>query len=158
LTATVTSITPPSTSAASDPVAAARALVPLLARHAAAAEQARQASAEAIEAIRAAGLFQTMFPRRTGGAGHLLITQVETIATLARGCPGTAWAFGLLMSVTASAASMGAAVRERVFQTGNELVCSVAGQIGTARAVEGGYIVNGSWAYGSGCMLSLIHI
>jgi len=152
LTATVTSITPPSTSAASDPVAAARALVPLLARHAAAAEQARQASAEAIEAIRAAGLFQTMFPRRTGGAGHLLITQVETIATLARGCPGTAWAFGLLMSVTASAASMGAAVRERVFQTGNELVCSVAGQIGTARAVEGGYIVNGSWAYGSGCM------
>lgn len=137
---------------AADPVAIARTLTPLLARHAAAAEQERRASSEAIEAIRAAGLFQTMFPRRAGGAGHKLITQVETIAELARGCPGTAWAFGLLMSVTASAASMGPAVRERVFKTGNELVCSVAGQIGTARAVDGGYIVDGSWAYGSGCM------
>lgn len=134
------------------PVEVARALVPLLAQQAGQAEKDRRATDTSIEALRAAGLFQMMFPRRSGGVGHQLITQVETIAALAQGCPGTAWAFGLLAGVTASAASMSPEVKGLVFRTGNELVCSVAGQIGSARPTEGGYIVDGAWAYASGCL------
>ena len=135
-----------------DPVVAARALVPLLAKHAEEAERLRRPADPAISALREAGLLSMMFPRRAGGVGHKLITHVETVAMLARGCPGTAWAFGLLSGVTASAASMPPAIRQRVFAQGDELVCSVAAPIGTARPVEGGYIVNGRWAYASGCM------
>lgn len=135
-----------------NPVEVARALVPLLADQAERAETKRQATDITVEALRAAGLFQMMFPRRSGGAGHQLITQIETVAALAHGCPGTAWAFGLLAGVTASAASMSAEVKSLVFRTGAELVCSVAGQIGAARAVEGGYVVDGAWGYASGCM------
>lgn len=135
-----------------NPVEVARSLVPLLAEHAEAAERGRRATDAAIEALRAAGLFQMMFPRRSGGVGHPLITQIETIAALAHGCPGTAWAFGLLTGVTASAASMSPEIKRLVFRTGDELVCSVAGQIGTARPAEGGYVVDGAWGYASGCM------
>jgi alkylation response protein AidB-like acyl-CoA dehydrogenase len=137
---------------AADPVAVARALVPLLAEHAAAAEKERRASSTVIQAMAEAGLFQLMFPKRAGGAGHPLMTHIETVAELAKGCAGTAWAFGLLSGVTASAASMPAAVRERVFLRGDERVCSVAGQVGTAQEVDGGYLVNGAWGFGSGCL------
>lgn len=136
----------------SDPVALARALTPLLAKHAENAERERCASAVVIQALRDAGLFKMMFARRAGGVGHKLITHVETVAELARGCPGTAWAFGLLSGVTGSASAMPPVIRDLVFKRGDELVCSVAGQIGTARATEGGYVVDGSWGYGSGCL------
>ncbi|MEY2952074.1 MAG: hypothetical protein RLZZ401_161 [Pseudomonadota bacterium] len=138
--------------AAQDPVEVARTLVPLLAAQAESAERGRCATDTSIEALRAAGLFQMMFPIRSGGVGRKLISQIETIAALAHGCPGTAWAFGLLAGVTASAASMSAEIKRLVFRTGNELVCSVAGQIGTARLTVDGYRVDGAWGYASGCM------
>ena len=137
---------------APDPVGIARTLAPLLAEQAELAEKGRRATVASVEALRDTGLFQMMFPRRSGGLGHKLITQIETIAALAHGCPGTAWAFGLLAGVTASAASMPPEVKQLVFRTGDELVCSVAGQIGTARPTEGGYTVDGSWGYASGCL------
>lgn len=137
---------------ASDPVGTARALVPLLARLAETAERERRASAEAIQALRDAGLTKMMFARRAGGPGHKLITHVETVAALARGCPGTAWAFGLLSGVTGSASAMPPVIRDRVLRTGDELVVSVAAQIGTARPVDGGFVVDGSWGYASGCL------
>lgn len=135
-----------------DPVAVAKSLAPLLARHAEEAQALRRPTDGAIAALREAGLLGMMFPRRAGGTGHKLITHVETVAALARGCPGTAWAFGLLSGVTASAASMPPAVGQRVFSRGDELVCSVAGQAGTARPAKDGYIINGTWGYASGCM------
>ena len=87
-----------------DPVAVARTLIPILSRNAVQAEADRRAVPESIQAIRDAGLFHMMFPKRAGGTGHKLITHIETVAELAKGCPGTAWAFGLLSGVTASAA------------------------------------------------------
>ncbi len=138
--------------AATDPVAVARGLVPLLAEHADRAEKDRRASAPVIQALRDAGLLKMMFARRAGGPGHQLITHVETVAMLARGCPGSAWAFGLLSGVTGSASAMPAAIRDRVFARGDELVVSVAGQIGTARPVDGGHMVDGAWGYASGCL------
>ena len=103
------------------PVAAAQALLPLLAEHADEAEQSGQLSAAAFDAISAAGLFQLMFPRRAGGCGHPLITHTETVAEIAKADPGSAWAFGLLSSITASVASMPPVIRDKVFVRGDEL-------------------------------------
>jgi alkylation response protein AidB-like acyl-CoA dehydrogenase len=142
----------PELSSAADPVALACELVPLLACNAAEAEKNRRASDAAISALREAGLFRLMFPKRAGGVGNKLITHVETVAELAKGCAGTAWAFGLLSGVTASVASMPAQVTELVFQTGDELFCSVAAQTGTAQEDGDSYLVNGAWGYASGCL------
>lgn len=137
------------------PVALARELHPLLASQAVDAEKNCRASESSIQALRQAGLLKMMFPKRAGGSGHPLITHIETVAELGKACAGTAWAFGLLSGVTASVASMPPQVTNHIFKTGDELVCSVAGQTGTAQANEGedgSYIVNGAWAYASGCL------
>lgn len=142
----------PHTTGPTDPVALARELHPLLTSQAEDAEKKCRASEASIQALRQAGLLKMMFPKRAGGTGHRLITHIETVAELAKACAGTAWAFGLLSGVTASVASMPLPVTQHVFKTGDELVCSVAGQTGTAQEADGGYIVNGAWAYASGCL------
>ena len=126
----------PEISAATNPVALARELVPLLVAHAEKSEKECRASEVSIRALREAGLLRMMFPKRAGGAGHKLITHIETVAELAKGCAGTAWAFGLLSGVTASVASMPPQVTQHVFKTGDELFCSVAGQTGTAQETD----------------------
>jgi len=110
----------PQPTIAIDPVAVARQLVPLLAAEAADAERQRRATDTSIQALHDAGLFRLMFPKRAGGPGHKLITHIETVAELAKGCAGTAWAFGLLSGVTASVASMPPQVSQLVFKTGDE--------------------------------------
>lgn len=142
----------PEISAAANPVALARELVPMLVAHAEKSEKECRASEVSIRALREAGLLRMMFPKRAGGAGHKLITHIETVAELAKGCAGTAWAFGLLSGVTASVASMPPQVTQHVFKTGDELFCSVAGQTGSAQETDDGYLVSGSWAYASGCL------
>lgn len=143
----------PLTLANATPQAVATALRPLLLEHATACEAEGKMVPAVFEALQAAGLFQMMFPKRAGGVGRQLITHIETVAELAKACPGTAWAFGLLSSVSASAASLPPQTSSQIFKTGKELVCSVAGRTGTATPnAAGNYEVTGSWAYASGCM------
>jgi len=134
------------------PVEIARSLQPLLAEFAAEAEENGRASEVVIEAIRKAGLFSIMFPKRAGGVGNKLITHIETVAELGKTCPGTAWAYGLLSGVTASAASLPKATKDKIFITGDELVCSVAAQTGSCTPDGEFYRVSGRWGYASGCM------
>jgi alkylation response protein AidB-like acyl-CoA dehydrogenase len=96
------------------------------------------------------GLPWMMMPKRAGGAGATMRTQIEAVAELARGSAGAAWQVGLLMNTTAAAASLPVAAVDRIFRTGRELVCGVTMPIGTARPVEDGYIVDGRWPYASG--------
>ncbi len=136
-----------------DPVAKARALRPLLQKHAARCEELGRITDEVLAALRQAGLFAITAPRRAGGPGARVITHIETVAELAQGCAGTAWAYSLLSSVTASARSMPPSVGELVFRTGNELCCSVGAQTGHADPVaDDEYVVSGKWGYASGCL------
>ena len=88
--------------ALANPVVEARKLLPLLAAQADEAEQSGRMTDEVFDAIKDAGLFQFMFPKRAGGFGHKLITHTETVAELAKADPGSAWAFGLLSSHVSS--------------------------------------------------------
>src|SRR6266851_7780485 len=103
-----------------------------------------------MEAICATGLPWMMVPKRSGGAAERMRCQIEVTAELARGSAGAAWAFGLLCGVTAVAASLPQPAARRIFKTGRELVCGMTPYTGTARRTDGGYIVDGNWAYASG--------
>ena len=133
-----------------DPVPVAAALVPLLAAHADACEREGKIQPAVMDALRAAGLFHITAPRRAGGPGGTLQTHVETVAQLAQGCVGTAWAFCLLSGVTGTVLGFPPAVTDIVFRTGNELLCSASAPTATATPVPGGYRVTGKWGYGSG--------
>lgn len=135
---------------AGDPVTLARDLVPLLAEHDLEIDDQRGVPAEIMDAIKATGLPWMMQPRRIGGPGQTMRTQIEVTAELARGSAGAAWAFGLLCSVTAAAGSLPQEAVDIIFKTGRELACGVTIPVGTARPVDGGYVINGAWPYASG--------
>ena len=135
-----------------DPIGVASSLRPLLEHHAAACERERRIVPPVMEALRSSGLFHITAPERAGGPGHRLTTHIETVAELAKGCVGTAWAYGLLSGITGTAFALPPAMTERLFQTGEELFCSASAPSGKAVAVSGGYRVSGRWGYGSGCL------
>src|ERR1700757_3400165 len=83
-----------------DPVARARSLRPLFEANAEACEKNRRVPEVVVKALRDAGLFHITAPRRAGGLAVKLITHIETVAEIAKGCVGTAWAYGLLSGVT----------------------------------------------------------
>ena len=120
--------------------------------HAQEAQKIGKMTDPVFDSLKQSGLFQYMFPKRAGGYGHKLITQIETVATLGKADPSSAWAFSLLSSVTASMASMPPAISGDLFNRGDELFCSVAAPTGTATPCKNGYIVSGKWGYASGCM------
>ena len=135
-----------------DPVAIASSLRPLLMAHADQAEREGRIPAPVFKALRETGLLRMMAPRRAGGFGCNILTHMRTVAELAKGCAGSAWAFGLLSGCTGTAAGMGPEATEILFKTGEELFCSVSSPTGTATPVDGGYLVSGQWGYGSGCL------
>lgn len=139
---------------AAPPLDLAKQLVPLLADHDPWIDDQRRLPPIIIEALRASGLPWMMMPKRRGGRGETMRTQIEVTAELARGSAGAAWAFGLACSVTALAASLPEEAAQLIFRTGRELVCGVTMPIGKARPVKGGYSVSGSWPYASGSQLA----
>lgn len=146
----VDTIARPAVSCVHDPVPVAAALVPLLAEHAQACEREGRIQPPVMDVLRESGLFHITAPRRAGGPGGTLLTHIETVAQLAQGCVGTAWAFCLLSGVTGTVLGFPAAVTDIVFRTGNELLCSASAPTAMAKPVPGGYSVTGKWGYGSG--------
>ena len=70
-------------------------LQPLLAKNAARTEADRRVPDENIEAIREAGLFRLMVPKRLGGYETTIRTKMEVSAALAEACGSTAWVTAL---------------------------------------------------------------
>jgi alkylation response protein AidB-like acyl-CoA dehydrogenase len=135
-----------------DPVAVAASLRPLLESHADDCERERRIVAPVMAALHESGLFHITAPCRAGGPGHRLITHIETVAELAKGCVGTAWAYGLLSGITGTALALPPSVADLLFRSGEELFCSASALTGKAVVVPGGYRVSGRWGYGSGCL------
>ena len=133
----------------------ARKLAPLLEKNAASAESNRRVADESIAAIRAAGLYKIMVPRRYGGLQTDIRTKLDVSRELARACGSTAWV-STLMNVCAWFAGLASAEAQNDIW-GNDPDARVAGVFtanGTARPAEGGQTVSGRWAWASGCLHS----
>ncbi len=132
-------------------VARAAALVPQLAANAAQTENDRRVVEENITAIRDAGLFRIMVPRRFGGLETDIRTKLEVSRELAKGCGSTAWVTAL-QNVCAWIASL----TTEECQTdiwGDDPDTRIAGVFdpsSTTRKVDGGWELTGRWGYASG--------
>ena len=128
-------------------------LQPLLARNAARCEADRRVPEENIEAIREAGLFKIMVPRRLGGYETTIKTKLEVSAALAEGCGSTAWVTALTNVCAFFTSLMSDQAQQDVF--GADPDARVAGVFAPSTDIErvdGGYIVSGKWAWSSGCL------
>ena len=128
-------------------------LQPLLARNAAQAEADRRIPEENIEAIRDAGLFKLMIPKRLGGHETTIKTQLEVTAALGEACGSTAWVVALTNVCAWFTGLFLDQAQRDVF--GADPDARVAGVFAPSTGVEkidGGYRVSGKWAWSSGSL------
>ena len=134
-------------------VARIRALQPMLEGNAPAVEQARRVGEENIEALRKAGVFRIMVPRRFGGLETDIRTKIEVAREVAKGCGSTAWVTSLMNVCSFFAGLASAEAQEDIWGANPDArVAGVFNASSTSKKVEGGYLVSGSWPWSSGCL------
>jgi len=133
-------------------IAAAEALAPRVAAAGDEIERGRRLPGWLVEAMRAAGLFRMLVPRRLGGAEAHLATFAASVEALATADGSTAWC------LSQGAGSNFVVANQLGPEVAAELVgdpaCVVAwgpGASGSARPAEGGCRISGRWSFASGC-------
>ena len=102
-----------------------------------------------MDAIEDAGLFEVIVPKRRGGLGATMATQLAVAAELGRGCASSAWVQSLL-NITTWAASRSPAAEAMFGGDRRPRVCGVLAPTGTATPDGDGYRVSGRWGFASG--------
>ncbi len=133
----------------------ANALRPLLEANAVETENTRRAVEENISAIREAGLFKIMVPRRFGGLETDIRTKLEVSAALARGCGSTAWVTTLMNVCSFFTGMASAECQNDIWGANPEArIAGVFAPLATTKRVAGGLVVTGRWPWSSGCLHS----
>jgi 3-hydroxy-9,10-secoandrosta-1,3,5(10)-triene-9,17-dione monooxygenase len=134
-------------------MAKATALVPLLRSKAAETERERRIPDEVLAAIDAVQLFRLRTPKRFGGFEGDLRTYMDVVTELGRGCGSTSWVGFISIATVWIAALFPDEAQREVFE-GNPDVRFIGalGMTARARAADGGYMVDGKWAYASNCL------
>ena len=133
----------------------AQALVPELQKNAPEAEKLRKMPPTSVEAVRKAGLFRVLQPRRIGGLQQSLRTHVDTIATVAAACGSTGWCMGVIQAHSWLMGHFPQAAQDETYGAKSDtLISAVIAPRGQLRAADGGYVLNGVWPFASGSQYS----
>jgi 3-hydroxy-9,10-secoandrosta-1,3,5(10)-triene-9,17-dione monooxygenase len=128
----------------------AAALVPRLRELAPWGEDNRRLHPECVEAIADAGILGMRVPTRYGGYACDLLTLVDVLTEIGRGDGSAAWTVGVWSICNWLVALFPDEVQEEVYATPGVRVCGLLSPGGTAMPADGGYIVNGQWAFNTG--------
>lgn len=126
-------------------------LVPLLREHAEQGERDRRLTSQVVDAMRAAGMFKVLAPRRNGGHEANVRTCIEVCAELARGDGAAGWVATLMNTGAYMMGQLPDKARNDVY--GSDPEAAVCGQLtpsANATPVDGGFKVTGRWAWASG--------
>ena len=134
----------------------AESLVPLFRETAREAEIARQPLDHVIEAIRDAGLFSMMVPKKYGGHEADVDTYFDAVLTLCRADASMGWITGFYIEHNLWLFHFPEEVCARVLDGKNHVLAPATLNIGggTARKVDGGYVLSGRWQWGTGIVHS----
>ncbi len=141
---------------APDILARVKEMQPWLREHQALAEQQRRVPQESVERLDAAGVFSLTTPQRFGGADFTTRELQDIYRALSAGCGATAWvvwaaAGGNLWSYAFPDEVIAPVYRSpwvgnRTFALGG----TSRRMSGTARRVEGGWMIKGVWPFATG--------
>ena len=113
-------------------------------------ELERTTSRPVYEALRGAGIHRMAVSREFGGAQLELATATAVISELARLDPSVAWQMGVQAAISRLSDYLPEPVARRIFQEQQDLAIGSVNPTGRAEAVEGGYRLDGTWAFASG--------
>ncbi|MDA0301892.1 MAG: acyl-CoA dehydrogenase family protein [Chloroflexi bacterium] len=137
---------------ASDPVAVARSLAPVLRAAGPTIERDRRVPLDLVDRMRDAGLFHMLIPKALGGAEVDPVVASQAIEEIAAGDASAAWVLMLAMQSNAFSGFMEERYALEVWGNGG-IICGTARPIGRAVATsdpEEGYVVSGRWPFASG--------
>jgi alkylation response protein AidB-like acyl-CoA dehydrogenase len=131
----------------------ARALKPLLEANAAEIEKSRAIPDHVLDALHQAQMFRTVMPSSVGGAELDPATHAQVVAAIAEGDASVAWCIAQAACASMACGYLKPHVAQKVFgdpravftfgYTRGEPPC-------LAMPVDGGWIINGIWTFGSG--------
>lgn len=130
----------------------ARAMLPYVRSMDAESERLGRCPEEVESKLREAHFFEILKPKAYGGYEMSLTTAMEVVRLLATASPAIAWVAALLIIHNWEIALVDPRVAEEIWGSNpNATISSSYAPFGKAEKVEGGYKVNGSWAWSSGC-------
>jgi alkylation response protein AidB-like acyl-CoA dehydrogenase len=128
-----------------------RALVGLARESAPESERLRNLPPSLVEELTKAGIFRLALPRTLGGEELDLPTFLEIVGDLARGDGSVGWCAMIAGISGVFAAALPLDGAREVFSHPDVRAGGVLAPLGSARPVEGGYLVSGRWPFASGC-------
>ena len=131
-----------------------KALRPLLAAHAAEAEDHRQPIDSVWQELRDSGIFYHFVPKMYGGLEYSLDTFIDAMLPLGEGCASTGWVASFCVEHNWMLAQFPKAAQDEIFGGGWPYVIApgVTMPPGKAVLVDGGYQLSGRWKWGTGVM------
>jgi alkylation response protein AidB-like acyl-CoA dehydrogenase len=113
----------------------------------------RRIPEESMRALAEAGLLRVTVPRRFGGYETDIRTKVDVAAAVSEADGSTGWIVTLINVCNWVTSLYCDRAQQDVFGADpNARACGVLTPSVTARRVDGGLVVNGRWAYASGCL------
>ncbi|WP_406207468.1 acyl-CoA dehydrogenase family protein [Streptomyces sp. NBC_01017] len=128
-----------------------RALRPRVREHALRAEQERRVTPEVAAALTDAGIHRMNVPRRYGGYQSRLRTQVDAVAEIASACGSTAFKTVIQAGCSYIAALFPDEAQDEIFTNPDAKVGGTLVPDATAVRSDGGYLVNGTSGFATGC-------
>jgi alkylation response protein AidB-like acyl-CoA dehydrogenase len=113
-------------------------------------ERLRRLPDELAAALVGAGVFRLCVPRRYGGGEAHLLEVLEVIERLAYHDGSTGWCAMIGATTGLTAALLPPEFAQEIYGDPGSVTGGYALPVGTAVPVEGGLLVNGRWAWGSG--------
>ena len=135
---------------ATDYVAGARALVPLLQEAGPRIDRDSELPPDVTEAMHAAGMFRLLLPRSVGGAELDPATYVQCVEAIASGDGSAAWCMNQGSGCSMSAAYLQPEWARHVFADPRAVLAWGQGPGAKAIRAEGGWRVTGKWSFASG--------
>ncbi|MGW5723522.1 acyl-CoA dehydrogenase family protein [Amycolatopsis sp. NPDC003865] len=142
------SVRPPET--ASEILARAQALAPVLRDRAEEIERARRLPPDVVDLLRGTGVFRMGFSRAHGGPELTSVEQTEVIEAIAYGDAGAGWCAMIGSDTGLYASFLDHAVAEEMFPSLDMATAGLLFPNGRAEIVPGGYRLTGRWQFGSG--------
>src|SRR5438105_4451893 len=122
-------------------------LAPLLRSRARWIDENRRLPDDVIAAIEESSLLRMQVPAQYGGYDSSIRDFTGVLAEVARGNTSVAFCLSIYSSLTWMAALWPDSALDEVFATPNVRITGTTAPTGTAAKVEGGWVLNGRWAF-----------
>jgi alkylation response protein AidB-like acyl-CoA dehydrogenase len=134
-----------------DPLERARALAPLLEDLSERTERERRLPEPVQRALFEAALFRLLLPRFLDGGEVDPLTFVRVIEEIAKHDASAAWCLCQASGCSMTAAYLSPETARDIFGAPRSVLAWGPSNDATAVAVDGGYRINGTWSFASGC-------